>query len=285
MDAPQQFVVALQFDPASHALAVGSRSKDALIVDVTDPTRPTVRYRLTGFTTYVNSVAFSTDGARVVAGSSDNSTQIWDTASGAHLQTLPGPAVVTSVAFADRDGTVIDTSVDGNVHEWSLPGPVSASVADTIYVLQASRDGRTAIAGIGAKDNSLRQFDLADPSNVHEAGPRLQPPAGATLSGVAALSGGWAPRRPARRPRHRRRGGIQPRLPHTRRRKRRQNRAPLGHHQPDSTGPRPAHRILRRHLLPDLQPGWHPTRRRHRRPRNQGSGTPPIKPNQRPSPY
>ncbi len=74
MDAPRQFVVALQFDPASHALAVGSRSKDALIVDVTDPTRPTVRHRLTGFTTYVNSVAFSTDGARVVAGSSDNSS-------------------------------------------------------------------------------------------------------------------------------------------------------------------------------------------------------------------
>jgi WD40 repeat protein len=188
MDAPREFVLALQFDPSSHSLAVGSRSKEALLLDVSDPARPTVRNRFGGFLSYVNSVAFSADGARLVAGSADNSTQVWDTRSGTRLQNLPGPAVVTSAVFADGDGTVIDTSVDGIVREWPLPGPVSASVDDTVVVLQASQDGHTAIAGTGAKDNSLRQFDLSDPTNVHERGPRLQPPAGATLSGAAAIS-------------------------------------------------------------------------------------------------
>jgi WD40 repeat protein len=36
----------------------------------------------------VNSVAFSLDGTRVVSGSSDNTIQLWDAVSGAHLNQI-----------------------------------------------------------------------------------------------------------------------------------------------------------------------------------------------------
>ena len=47
-------------------------------------------YPSSGHSGYVNSVAISADGTKVVSGSSDKTIKIWDTASGDVMQTLSG---------------------------------------------------------------------------------------------------------------------------------------------------------------------------------------------------
>jgi WD40 repeat protein len=55
---------------------------------------------LEGYSSYVNSVAFSPNGKRVVSGSYNNMVQLWDTIMGALLQVLKGhTGSVSSVAF------------------------------------------------------------------------------------------------------------------------------------------------------------------------------------------
>ena len=58
-----------------------------------------------GHSDWVRSVAFSRNGTRIVSGSDDNTLQLWDAMSGAHLHTLNGhSSLVWSVAFSP-DGT------------------------------------------------------------------------------------------------------------------------------------------------------------------------------------
>jgi len=64
---------------------------------------------LTGHTAGVNSVAFSSDGQRIVSGSRDKTLKIWDANSGQELQTLKardgtvGPAVPSLLDRTSRE--------------------------------------------------------------------------------------------------------------------------------------------------------------------------------------
>jgi WD40 repeat protein len=56
---------------------------------------------LKGHTRSVNSVAFSSDGTRIVSGSDDNSVRVWDASTGVELKELKGHTrSVNSVAFS-----------------------------------------------------------------------------------------------------------------------------------------------------------------------------------------
>ncbi|KAL2040552.1 hypothetical protein N7G274_006531 [Stereocaulon virgatum] len=50
---------------------------------------------LEGHSGWVSSVAFSPDGKQVVSGSYDRTVRLWDSVTGAALQTLEGPALST----------------------------------------------------------------------------------------------------------------------------------------------------------------------------------------------
>ncbi len=67
----------------------------------------------------INSVAFSSDGARLVTGSFDRTARIWDAATGKQLGLLEGHEnTVTAVAFSPDGRRVATASTDGTARLW-----------------------------------------------------------------------------------------------------------------------------------------------------------------------
>jgi WD40 repeat protein len=66
---------------------------------------------LKGHTDSVNSVAFSTDGMRIVSGSYDKTVRVWDASTGAELNVLKGHTdSVNSVAFSTDGMRIVSGS-------------------------------------------------------------------------------------------------------------------------------------------------------------------------------
>jgi WD40 repeat protein len=77
--------------------------------------------KLNGHTDYVRSVAFSSDGTRIVSGSDDKSVRVWDASTGAELKKLNGHTdYVWSVAFSS-DGTRIVSGSMTNLCGCGMP--------------------------------------------------------------------------------------------------------------------------------------------------------------------
>jgi WD40 repeat protein len=76
---------------------------------------------LDGHTSTVWSVAFSSDGTRIVSASSDRSVRIWDASTGAELKRLNGHTdFVCSVAFSSDGTRIVSGSKDKSVRVWAL---------------------------------------------------------------------------------------------------------------------------------------------------------------------
>ena len=79
----------------------------------------TLLMMLNGHTSYVSSVAFSSDGTRIVSGSGDKSVRIWDASTGALLTMLNGHTdEVSSVAFSSDGTRIVSGSGDKSVCIW-----------------------------------------------------------------------------------------------------------------------------------------------------------------------
>jgi WD40 repeat protein len=71
----------------------------------------------------VTSVAFSTDGARIVSGSHDRSVRVWDASTGEEIKLLIGHIdVVGSVSFSSDGACIVSGSSDGSVRVWDISG-------------------------------------------------------------------------------------------------------------------------------------------------------------------
>ena len=67
----------------------------------------------------VCSVAFSTDGTRIISGSSDKSVRVWDASTGAELKVIEGhTSTVLSVAFSTDSTRIVSGSIDKSVRVW-----------------------------------------------------------------------------------------------------------------------------------------------------------------------
>ena len=72
-----------------------------------------------GHTNAVYSVAFSTDGTRIVSGSRDESVRVWDASTGGELKVLQGHTdVVQSIAFSTDGTRIVSGSWDRSVWVW-----------------------------------------------------------------------------------------------------------------------------------------------------------------------
>jgi len=76
-----------------------------------------------GHSDIVYSVAFSGDGQRIVTGSRDHATKVWEAASGRELLTLKGHGrEVTSVAFSPDGQRIVTGSFDETPKVWEAAG-------------------------------------------------------------------------------------------------------------------------------------------------------------------
>jgi WD40 repeat protein len=131
---------------------------------------------LEGHRNPVTSVAFSSDGSRIVSGSDGNTVRIWDAMSGVTLHTLKGhTGLVTSVAFSSDGLRIVSGSWDHTVRIWDAASGVTLhtlkghtgsvlSVAfsfDGLRIASGSWDCTVRIwdAGTGAIQHVLQEYD------------------------------------------------------------------------------------------------------------------------------
>jgi WD40 repeat protein len=78
------------------------------------------KHVLNGHTNSVNSVAFSSDGSRIVSGSVDKSVRVWDALTGEEKHVLNGHTdSVNSVACSSDGSRIVSGSDDNSVRVWS----------------------------------------------------------------------------------------------------------------------------------------------------------------------
>ncbi|EDR10450.1 mycorrhiza-induced NACHT/WD-repeat protein [Laccaria bicolor S238N-H82] len=119
---------------------------------------------LNGHMKAVNSVAFSTDGTRIVSGSYDKSVRVWDVSTGAELKVLNGHMeAVKSVAFSTDGTCIVSGSSDKSVQVWD------ASTGAELKVLNGHKYGVNSVAFStdgthivsGSSDKSVRVWDAS----------------------------------------------------------------------------------------------------------------------------
>jgi WD40 repeat protein/transcriptional regulator with XRE-family HTH domain len=181
-------VFAVAFSPDGQTLAGGTRDGSVQLWNLarlprTWPARVlptmTATSSLSGPTNWVNGVAFSPDGTRLAAASSDGKAWLWDLAHGNVPVTLAHPAPVTAVTWRGN-ATLLTSCADGNARSWSVPGGAASGLPGAVFGLGFSRDGRRLVAtATGAPTGTAGQALLWDVSD--RAHPRaVSPPIVAT---------------------------------------------------------------------------------------------------------
>lgn len=114
----------------------------------------------------VLSVAFSPgDGARIALGSTDNTVQVWNVATGLCMAKLEGHSdYVTSVAFSPGEGARIASgSDDKTVRVWDAATGECVAVllghSDHVISVAFSPDGK--LVASGSEDDTVRVWEVA----------------------------------------------------------------------------------------------------------------------------
>jgi WD40 repeat protein len=119
---------------------------------------------LTGYTDSVRSVAISLDGRTALSGSSDETLELWDLATGKELRTLTGHTdEVKSVAISPDGRTALSGSDDKTLKLWDLATGKELCTfrghTKAVTSVAFSPNGRNALSG--SDDKTLELWDLA----------------------------------------------------------------------------------------------------------------------------
>jgi WD40 repeat protein len=117
---------------------------------------------LYGHSKWVYSVAYSSDGLRIVSGSRDCTVRTWDAVSGIIQHTLQGHTdPVNSVAFSSDGLRIVSSSYDHTVRIWdAILGTVQHTLeghTDYVNSVAFSFDGSRIVSG--SDDHTVRIWD------------------------------------------------------------------------------------------------------------------------------
>jgi WD40 repeat protein len=119
---------------------------------------------LRGHENHVTSVAYSSDGRRIVSGSNDKTARVWDAASGAELACLRGHENhVTSVAYSPDGRRIVSGSYDKTVRVWDAASGAELACLrgheNDVTSVAHSPDGRRIVSG--SRDHTVRIWEAA----------------------------------------------------------------------------------------------------------------------------
>ena len=150
--AHPKYVRCFAFSPDSKTIATGSYQSIVRIWDAGDIDNGIgIRDRLgeagvlSGHKGFINSVAFSPDGKRIVSGSQDKTIRVWDVQSRKPLLTIKGSlGVVYSVMFSP-DGSMIASGSWGSANLWDANSGRKVHTFDQRGVIKARTPNVTAV--------------------------------------------------------------------------------------------------------------------------------------------
>lgn len=166
------------------SLAAGLRSRQAVILDVSDPTAPALRRTIGGFTSYVNDVEFSVDGAHLTAASSDGQVKIASLTDGSPDLVFTGPE---PIGVATSAGSTVLAAANGGVLR-SWPVRAGGVALGERAVFQIPVHGSEILVANGGPDSAVGQWHAAPGPALVRSGPDIPAPAGDLFSGAVALS-------------------------------------------------------------------------------------------------
>jgi WD40 repeat protein len=142
----------------------------ARMISERDHTWQTKNMILEGHTGDVYSVAFSSDGSRIVSGSKDCTVRIWDAVSDMVLYTLEGHTDwVRSVAFSSEGLHIVSGSDDRTVRIWdAISGVVQHTLkghTDWVRSVAFSSNGSRIVSG--SRDCTVRIWDAVSGVVLH----------------------------------------------------------------------------------------------------------------------
>jgi WD40 repeat protein len=98
---------------------LGAGTLDANNAKIFDSNTGKETLTLSGHTNNPVSIAFNTDGTRIVTGGRDSTARLWEATSGRLLLTLNGhTSTVTSAHFSPDGQLIVTSSRDGTIREW-----------------------------------------------------------------------------------------------------------------------------------------------------------------------
>ena len=146
---------------------------------------------LEGHTDWVNAIALSSDGRRVVSGSRDKTIKLWNLDTGECLRTLLGHMdSVCAVAFSADSRRALSGSQDKTLRLWDLDTGLCLRTLKghrgSVIAVAVLPDGRRALSG--SDDKKLKLWSLKSGRCLRTLD--QQPPVAVLPDGRRALSGG-----------------------------------------------------------------------------------------------
>lgn len=181
-------VQAVAFSPDGQWLAAGETRSRQVSRWRLDGDAAASQSPLAGFDSWINQVAFSPDGARVVVASSDQTMREFDQSTATQLRSYPHPAVVGAAAY-DGDRIVSEAS-DGTIRWWPLVDPEFAHFPNGLFQMASDPAGAHLVVSVD-RVGGIFAWDLTDPAAPRRLSDPQRPagPAGETPSPMAGIVG------------------------------------------------------------------------------------------------
>ncbi len=172
----------VEINPDGTQVAVGLAGRQVLRWRLSGRTATTLS-PLTGFASWVNDLAYSSDGRALLVGDSDQSAYLFDAASGVLTEKLSAASGVTGTELVGN--RPVTSSTDGVLRVWQAGNPVLRTGASN-YVLASDANGRFLADSTQGEGIALWDTSGAWPKPL----PSPHPGTATTSSGVGVAPNG-----------------------------------------------------------------------------------------------